>query len=50
MFFQFMKSNKEIDRIMPLRAGKTQEERDIRVQGIVVAEKQEKCKAKIVLI
>ena len=36
MFFQFMESNEEADRIMPPCIGKTQEKRDIRPEFIVI--------------
>ena len=37
MFFHFMESDEEADQIMPSCAGKTQEQRDVRPELIVMA-------------
>lgn len=48
MFFQFMESDKEADRIMPPCAGKTQEQRDVCPELFVMAGQLEQSVAKVI--
>ena len=50
MFFQFMESDEEADRIMPSGACKAEQERQVGFQFAVIAGELEECIAKVILI